>query len=278
MRSVATARIDSAAKAEDGLVHVELADVRGDVAAGSFGVFDLPDGVMRGARLASRVCDDLLGAAAILAALAILAREEHPRPLTGIFTRAEETGFVGCIGLLESGVLPVDIAVIGLECSPRRATAKVGVGPVIRVGDRLSVFDPALTFALQDAAQRVSRRAPQSAFQRALMDGGSCESTAYNAWGVRAGGACLALGNYHNCGADGRIAPEYVDWNDLEGLVALLVETARGFDAPAESGTTGGIRARLLHNWAREGERLTSSATRLRDTASRMDARRSASR
>ncbi len=264
---IATARIASAAKQEDGRVEVELADVRGTVAGGSFGVFDLTDGIVRGSRLTARVCDDLLGAAAILVALSILAREGHPRPLAGIFTRAEETGFVGCIGLLEARALPKDAAVIGLECSPRRATARVGHGPVVRVGDRLSVFDPELTHGLQAAAARLRSRVPAFAAQRALMDGGSCESTAYNAWGVPAGGACLALGNYHNAG-DGRIAPEFVDWNDLEGLVALLVETARGFDAEAGRGVSSaaGIRARLLRSWSRESERLAVSARRIAAT------------
>ncbi len=278
LRSVATARIGVAAKGDDDLVHVDLEDVRGTIPADSFGVFDLPDGIVRGSRLSSRVCDDLLGAAAILVALAILSREGHPRPLTGIFTRAEETGFIGCIGLLESGALAKKTSVVGLECSPRRATAKVGRGPVVRVGDRLSVFDPELTHALQDAAGRVKARAPEFVSQRALMDGGSCESTAYNAWGVPAGGACLALGNYHNCGPDGRIAAEFVDWNDLEGLVVLLVEMARGFDAPRESTETPGIRARLLRNAARESERLAASSTRLRGTTARTSAIRKGSR
>lgn len=263
LRSIATARIAGAEKGADGLVRVELDDVRGNVAAESFGVFDLPDGIVRGPRLHARVCDDLLGAAAILVALGILAREGHPRPVCGIFTRAEETGFVGCIGLLESGALPPGVAVVGLECSPRRATARVGRGPVVRVGDRLSVFDPELTHDLQDAALRVQSRAPEFSAQRALMDGGSCESTAYNAWGVPAGGACLALGNYHNCGPDGRIAPEFVDWNDLEGLVALLVEMARSFDASSGTGARTGIRARLLRNQGREAARLASSSARL---------------
>jgi endoglucanase len=266
--AIATARIASAAKQADGRIEIGLADVRGTVASGSFGVFDLTDGVVKGARLAARVCDDLLGAAAILVALSILARENHPRPLAGVFTRAEETGFVGCIGLLEERALPEDVAVIGLECSPRRATARVGLGPVVRVGDRVSVFDPELTHGLQGAVARLQARVPGFAAQRALMDGGSCESTAYNAWGVPAGAACLALGNYHNAGADGRIAPEFVDWNDLEGLVALLVETARGFDAEAGRGVSSaaGIRARLLRSWSRESGRLAVSARRIAAT------------
>jgi endoglucanase len=260
LQTVATARVARARKEDDGRVVAELADVRGALRRGAFGVFDLPDGIVRGARLHARVCDDLLGAAAALVALEILAREGHERPLGCVLTRAEETGFVGCIGLLRARALPRDTAVIGLECSPRRATARVGRGPVVRVGDKLSVFEPELTHGLQAAAARLAERHRAFVAQRALMDGGSCESTAYNAFGVPAGGACLALGNYHNCGPDGRVAAEFVDWDDLEGLVALLVELARGFDA---GGAAAGIRARLLRNWARESQRLRDSARRL---------------
>ncbi len=263
--SCSTARVSSVSRTDKGPVQVELTDVRGRFVRPSFGVFDLPDGVMRGTRLSARVCDDLMGAAAILAALDACWRKREPRPLAGIFTRAEETGFVGCIGLLEAKALPASTTVIGLECSPRRATAIVGRGPVIRIGDRLSVFDPAITLELQAAAVRVAARAPDFRVQRALMDGGSCESTAYNAWGIRAGGLCLALGNYHNCtdhkrGGGGGISTEFVDWNDYEGLVALLMECAHSFGSePAQAK----MQLRLKRSWQREYKRLSASSARL---------------
>jgi endoglucanase len=215
---------------------------------------------MHGTRLSARVCDDLMGAAAILAALDTCWRTREKRPLVGIFTRAEETGFVGCIGLLEAKTIAAKTTVIGLECSPRRATAIVGRGPVIRIGDRLSVFDPAITLELQAAAARVSARAPDFRVQRALMDGGSCESTAYNAWGIRAGGLCLALGNYHNCVPGGGISTEFVDWNDFEGLVALLVECSRSFGTEPAGAK---MQARLKRSWQHEYKRLTASSARL---------------
>jgi endoglucanase len=256
----ATAVVASAeSHGEKGLI-ATLGGVRGKLARGSFGVFDLTDGVLRGARLSARVCDDLMGAAAILALLDECVRAQVAQRVVGIFTRAEETGFVGCIGLLESRLIAPDTLVVGLECSPRRTTAVVGRGPVIRVGDRLSVFDPAVTAALEEAARRVAARSPGLLRQRALMDGGSCESTAYNAWGLRAGAMCLALGNYHNCGPRQTIAPEFVDWDDFEGLVAIMLECARGFDISIGVGNT---RARLKHLYDRESERLTASARRL---------------
>jgi putative aminopeptidase FrvX len=266
----ATARVKSVEREGEHLVAV-LADVRGAPKRGSFGVFDLTSGEMRGTRLYARVCDDLMGAASILAMLDQLAREDHPRRVIGVFTRAEETGFVGCIGLLESKLLLREVAsglaLIGLECSPRRATAKVGHGPVIRVGDKQSVFDPSLTLELQAAAARLRETHPSFRFQRALMDGGSCESTAYNLWGVRAGAMCLALGNYHNCkpvreGRDGgTIAPEFVDWNDFEGLIALMVQTARSF---GDGDAASKMRARLQLTYEREYKRLADSARRIR--------------
>ena len=124
----------------------------------------------------------------------------------------------------------------------------------------MSIFDPELTLALEDAAAAVAAGAPEFRWQRALMDGGSCESTVYNAFGVRAAGACLALGNYHNCGPKGSIAPEYVDWHDYEGLIALLAQTARGLPkcAPREK-----IMGRLNRLWEREYKLLEDSARRI---------------
>jgi endoglucanase len=262
VEALATARIARVRRSRgDEAPQVELADVRGRLGEGCFGVFDLPSGVIRGGRLQARVCDDLMGAAAILATLERLADARHARPVLGIFTRAEETGFVGCLGLMRAGMLPQGTHVVGLECSPRRATARVGRGPVIRAGDKQSIFDPELTLALEEAARTLEQRVPAFRWQRALMDGGSCESTVYNHYGTRAAGVCLALGNYHNCGPRGRIAPEFVGWDDYEGLVALLSEFAAahgGGDPRAK------IEARLQRIWEREYNLLAVSSARLR--------------
>ncbi|MBK7643131.1 MAG: hypothetical protein IPJ19_08770 [Planctomycetes bacterium] len=259
--ALATARIARVLRTADESVRVELEHFAGRARRGMFGVFDLPSGTIRGGRLHARVCDDLMGAAAILSTLQMCARAGIERPLLGIFTRAEETGFVGCLGLLKSGALPAGTQVVGLECSPRRSTARVGRGPVIRVGDKQSIFDPELTLELEEAARTLTERVPGFRFQRALMDGGSCESTAYNHFGTRAAAVCLALGNYHNCGPDGRIAPEFVGWDDYEGLVALLFELARG---SGKASPRAKIEARLQRIWEREYNLLSTSSRRLR--------------
>lgn len=256
----ATARVAKHERLPDGGLEVELSEVEGRLEPGALGMWDLTPGTMRGARLEARVCDDLLGAAAIACALDQLAERDFPGGLLGIFTRAEETGFVGCQGLLRQAALPAGTSVVGLECSPARATAKVGRGVVLRVGDAASVFDPQLTHHLQDCARELARSQPVFRFQRALMDGGRCESTAYNLWGVPAAGLCLALGNYHNCGRNG-IAPEYVDWYDFEALVALLVHCAENFRS-ADSGAAS--RQRLDQVWQAERPLLAQSSQRIR--------------
>lgn len=262
-RTTALARVAQARRERSGRVVALLERFRGRAARGAPGMWDLPAAELRGRRLAARVCDDLLGAAAVLALLDRAHAERWGRPLVGVLTRAEETGFVGCQALLRERALPAECAVIGLECSPRRATARVGRGPVIRVGDAASVFDPELTHHLQASAARLAERASGFVFQRALMDGGRCESTAYNLWGVPAAGLCLALGGYHNVvdagPARGSIGPEFVDWHDHEGLLALLLEAARSFGEPSAAR----MRARLDGIWTAERELWDASARRI---------------
>ena len=256
----ATARVRSVRRESDGAVVAELEELEGQARPGLFGAWDLTPGELRDGQLLSRACDDLAGAAAILCALEILAREDHPGRILGIFTRAEETGFVGCQSLLRSGVLEPETRVVGLECSAARPSARVGEGPVIRVGDAASVFDPAITHHLQEAAAALCDEHEGFRFQRALMDGGRCESTAYNLGSVRAGGLCLALGNYHNCAEAGGIAPELVAWDDCEGLLALILAAARSWgstDAEAR------MRERLDRVWEREYKSLAESSARL---------------
>jgi len=263
-RATAVARVSRVAKARDGGLVATLSGFRGSARRGAPGMWDLTPYDLRGDRLRARVCDDLVGAAATLALLDRLRAERHPRPVLGILTRAEETGFVGCQGLLRSRALPRGTAVIGLECSSRRATARIGRGPVIRVGDAATIFEPALTHALQQAAARLAERSGEFRFQRALMDGGRCESTAYNLWGVPAGGLCVALGNYHNVVDSGRergsIAAELVSWSDLEGMLALMLETARGWGTGEPSAR---MRARLDEVWDVERGRLAASSGRV---------------
>lgn len=257
---LATAVVAKTYRNKQNELQVELSHFRGRAKSGMFGMWDLTAGRISGTKLHARVCDDLMGAAAILATLDMLAAADHPHEVLGVFTRAEETGFIGCQGLLRADTLGKGIAVIGLECSPKRPTAKIGNGPVIRVGDAGMIFEPWITHRLQEAAAELAREHVDFRFQRALMDGGRCESSAFNLWGVPAGAMCLALGNYHNCHPDGSIQPEIVDWSDHEGMVALMVRAAKLWHGEASSAA---VMRRLELVWKAELPRFSKSSTRM---------------
>ncbi|MDP9253405.1 MAG: hypothetical protein M3O66_00445 [Verrucomicrobiota bacterium] len=138
----------------------------------------------------------------------------------GLFTRAEEVGFVGAIKLAQSKMLSDRITIFSLEMSTPRGLARIGSGPIIRVGDRMSVFNGAATARLLQLAQ-----AAEIPVQRCLLDGGTCEATAYQLYGFTCAAASLALGNYHNCAPDGTIAPEFVSFDDYANMVRLCVAT-----------------------------------------------------
>lgn len=98
----------------------------------------------------------------------------------------------------------------------------MGDGVIVRVGDRTSVFDSAGTARLLDIA-----KAAEIPHLRALMQGGTCEATAYALYGYRTVAMCVALGNYHNCGPNNRIAPEYVSITDAVAMADLCIAASR---------------------------------------------------
>jgi putative aminopeptidase FrvX len=205
---------------------------------GDFGMWDLPELVVEGDRLYSRACDDLVGCSAIVGILNSLEESRSLAPLLGIFTRAEEVGFIGAIELVKTGRLDPDLTVISLETSAERPPARMGAGPIIRVGDRTSVFDSDVTAFLVETA-----KSRQLTHQRCLMDGGTCEATAFQLYGYRSAALSIALGNYHNCTPDSRIDAEYVDIRDLEGLIDLCVAIAVETRSAADTRDT--LRQRL---------------------------------
>ena len=105
----------------------------------------------------------------------------------------------------------------------------MGDGPILRVGDKTSVFDHVVTAELAAAAEDA-----KITVQRCLMSGGSCEATAFRLYGVRCGALCVALGNYHNCGPDERVESEYVSIDDVLGLVDLCTALGRRGAAPSD--------------------------------------------
>lgn len=196
-----------------------------------FGGFDFRSPVWRmGGRLYCPAADDLVGVFAIVETARWLWRHAAPgeRPFIGLLTRAEEIGFVGAVGHLETGWLQQrrrPLIAVSLEASRTLTGAQIGKGPVVRLGDRRTVFEPGGLKVLADLAARVL----PDAHQRRIMDGGSCEATAMTAWGIPAIGLSVPLGNYHNqgfesgpdCRGPGGPAPEFVSPDDVTGMLRL---------------------------------------------------------
>ena len=247
------------------------ADVRFDaVAPGDIATWDLP-----AARIATNdagdrlldapACDDLATVAAALCAYETLLETgtARQRNVQLLFTRAEEVGFVGAIGACKSGTIPPGARILALENSRSFADSPLGAGPIVRVGDRMSVFSPVLTASVAKVAQGLTEKAdcaPGEAareaceaskqrafrFQRKLMAGGACEASAYCAFGYEATCVCLPLENYHNMGdvdaVESRvksgatavaapIAPERIHVEDYHNLVTLLIACGETLDS-----------------------------------------------
>ena len=207
-------------------------DFEAPVAAGGFGCFDLPCEV-DGATLRGRALDNLLSCALILTAMAELKRRGTAADVLAVFTRAEEVGLIGAGGVLRSPILSPDRPLVVLETSKEMPGFRIGAGPVVRVGDRMTAFDPRMDLWLSDRAAALADDETDFAWQRALMTGGSCEASLYVLHGRPVGALALALGNYHNMTAEGAIGAEYVSTDDAENLRRLLVHLAAHPPDPA---------------------------------------------
>lgn len=182
-------------------------------------------------RYYTQVADDLVGCFAIVAtALDLWAGKGKAarKNFIGLLTRGEEVGFIGTLAHLEEGSLlraRRPRLVVSLETSRTLPGAEIGKGPVVRLGDRATVFEAG---ALQVFSELAVKTLPDR-HQRRIMDGGSCEATAATAYGLPAIGISVPLGNYHNQGLEGgpdaRMpngpSPEFVHRDDIIGLLAL---------------------------------------------------------
>jgi len=185
---------------------------------GAFGMWNLPPFERWNGTIKSRACDDLVGCAAIVSVLQELSRQDIAAHCYAVFTRAEEVGFLGAAHLAENWEFPDEVSFINIEASAPVGEQKCGDGPVLRVGDRLSLFDHETTAILEIIAQK--KKIP---FQRLLLDRGACEASATQAFGIRSAGISLLIENYHNCGPNGAILSEEVSFDDLVHMVQLLI-------------------------------------------------------
>ncbi|MEW5906931.1 MAG: hypothetical protein AB1734_09170 [Elusimicrobiota bacterium] len=195
-------------------------------------------------------CDDAACVAAALIAYEGISRDKKLGHVALLFTRAEETGFVGAIGAARGGTLPKNARLVCLECSRSFPhDSPIGAGPIVRVGDKMSVFTPGLTNAVSDIAAAYQKSRPDFKFQRKLMPGGTCEASAFSFYGFKATCLCLPLGNYHNmadiegvlAGGKARVGQEHVAVSDFHGLVDLIRETASRLDAPGRPAPRQGM-------------------------------------
>lgn len=231
--------------------------LQGDVAPGDFGSWDLVPHEREGGVISSKSIDDLAGCAVAAAVLDALDTEEADAPVGALFTRGEEAGFIGAWGATRSGLLPPEARIVNVEASSAIPGVAAGAGPVVRVGDRMTTFDPATTLALSQAGEALAREDPAFRFQRFLMTGGACEATAFTLAGYATGAVALPLVNYHNMGPAGRIEPERIHVEDFLGAVRLLTRfLARPADAPGFEA----LRERLEESFEKQKDRLRSRA------------------
>jgi len=232
-------------------------------------------------------CDDLAAMAAALAAFDELRLRQIEGETIGdvrvLLTRAEEVGFIGAIGACREGTIPRGARVLALENSRSFADSPIGGGPIVRVGDRISIFTPQVTADVARIAEAIGGPSTPKAsekvdpskawrWQRKLMAGGACEASVFCSFGLAATCVCLPLGNYHNMAdlaavQDGtfvgtpRVGREYIALRDYEGLVDLLVGCGLGLTdaAPGESsGATPTFRERLDGLWSDRASVLKS--------------------
>jgi endoglucanase len=167
-----------------------------------------------------------------------------------LLTRAEEIGFVGAIAAAKNRTVPKSSRILCLETSRSFPESPIGGGPILRVGDKTSVFGPKLT----NAAAEIMHAQKKVVWQRKLMPGGTCESTAFCEYGYLSTCLCLALGNYHNMkDIDGvlqknkpaKVASEIISVNDFHELVEMLKIICRNLDKPKKATLRRSLETRL---------------------------------
>ena len=217
------------------------------VPRGTVGMWDFRDTVIRNGRISARGCDDLAGVAALLCAASCLKKRDMEADVTVLLTRAEEVGLVGAVAACRGRTIPPSANVVSIEASAAQPAAPLGGGVVVRVGDSRRTFDPALTAVVVAAAIELKRNEKGFTFQRRLMPGGMCESSAFYCWDYRAAALCLPLANYHNRGRGHRLAPEAIHLDDFTNLVRLLVGLAG--TSPEVADTDTQLKARLVEHF-----------------------------
>lgn len=236
------------------LYHAILKDPQ-PITPGSIATWDLPDPEIitdenDNQILYTNACDDLAALAAALCALDELRIINDKSDTRVLLTRAEEIGFIGAIGACRDKFMPEHSRIIALENSRAFPDSPIHAGPIVRVGDRISVFSPDLTGAVAKVAETIAggpatptasqkeSDLPKWRWQRKLMAGGACEASVFCAYNYTSTCVCLPLGNYHNManltdaqagtheqihGTPPRVGREHIGIDDYQGMIDLLV-------------------------------------------------------
>jgi putative aminopeptidase FrvX len=136
-------------------------------------------------------------------------------------------GFRGTLAIIYEKIVGSRNSIISLEASRQLPGARIGHGPVIRLGDKRTLFDSTVTSRLDQAAEHLQKHKKDFKIQRRIMNGGTCEATPFNLHNIRASGIAVPLGNYHNQRPSGGPGPEFIDVRDVEAAVELCVEFYR---------------------------------------------------
>ncbi|MEM9294757.1 MAG: hypothetical protein AAGA57_03060 [Planctomycetota bacterium] len=246
---------------EGDVAEVEIA-VDGPVEPGSLGMWDLPEPSHLNGSVSAAAVDDVAGVAALVCLMDSFNREELRRPVSCLFTRCEEGGFLGAIrycrehfgsGAAGDPGLRPDL-VLSVETSRALPLTPLGSGPIVRVGDRRGVFDPEVCAWASRCAEQLSEAHADFRFQRRLMDGGTCESSVFQAWTGKAGAVCVPMANYHNLNPETDAfdldSIHVSDWGNLVRLMLAMTE-----HASAAGGTDDEFRAWCV-DWEREHQAL----------------------
>ncbi len=245
--------VEDISKNRQGRVDKMTLRVEGNVDKGDFGTWDLVPYRRRGDLIYTKGADDLVGCAVMIAALSEIKQRGLKKGILAIFTRAEEIGFIGTLGILEHRCISPATRMISIETSKALPGVHLGSGPVIRLGDRTSMFHHQMVLFMDHVAREEQKKERDFSYQRGVMDGGTCEATPFQLNGYVAGGMAIPLRNYHNQGRK-MIAAEGVHLRDVEGSVRLLVQTLRRideFEVPVDE-----IRRRWDEAWQKYHGRL----------------------
>ena len=226
-----------------------------------FGSFDYPGFKKKGSLIYTKSADDLGGVLMTLILAKLLKKESKKtkNSFLGLLTRAEEVGFQGALAAIHLKNIPRNYKFISIETSNYVGRAKMGGGPVIRIGDKATVFDPEISLLIKTLAIDLKKKNKNFSFQVKLLDGGACEATPFNVFGYKASGIAVPLGGYHNEQENGRPGPEFIDINDMRNLILLGQTVVKNFSK--KNFWTQKMRARLSHSFKNSIPLLKSAAS-----------------